>query len=238
MATSSSVDRRLEIAVKIVQEILVNKSPRAFGVFKNGMKTAGFTLSPPDAASLYAQAGATIRKREAEKAARLAPPSPAVAASSSAAAAAAAAEPEADDDNPLPLGEEFDSEDDLSPQVQEGADDEGEETWRGPDPQYMPFQEALDSFFLEYQDDETLEEFEERIAQGVTVVAPEEQALADEATLDIFEEAHTYLACKKANLTPVGIRHRLVTFAPKPMELPEVAAVSYTHLTLPTIYSV
>ena len=64
MATSSSVDRRLEVAVKIVQEIVANKTPRAFGVFKNGMKTAGYTLSPPDAASLYAQAGATMRGGE------------------------------------------------------------------------------------------------------------------------------------------------------------------------------
>ena len=63
MATPSA-DRRLEVAIRILQEITDNKTPRAFGVFKNGMKSAGFTLTAPDAASLYSKAGAIVREGE------------------------------------------------------------------------------------------------------------------------------------------------------------------------------
>ena len=110
MATPSA-DRRLEAAVRVLQEITDNKTPRAFGVFKNGMKGAGFTLTAPDAASLYSRAGAIIRERE--KVARQAPPTPVAGAAASSSAAAAETELQDgaewyDRDDPPPLMEEID----------------------------------------------------------------------------------------------------------------------------------
>ena len=122
------VDKRMEAALRIQQEIAEKKPARAFGVFKSGMKNAGFTLTAPDAASLYSKSGAIIRERE--KLARQAPPPSAAGAAAS--SSAAGVEPVLHDgaaewyerEDPPPLEEE--------------------------DPQFMPFSEAKECFFFPY----------------------------------------------------------------------------------------
>ena len=166
----------METAIRIQKEIAEKKPAKSYNVFLSGMKEAGYKLSAPDAAALYARSGAVTRERE--KQARQAPPPQAVegatysnAAGLDSALQAGAAE-HYEEDEPPPLKEELEEED------QPEGPGEGEEE----EPQFMPFSDAKECFFFPYQDGETLEEFEEWIAQGVTVVLPEEQELAMECS--------------------------------------------------------
>ena len=217
MADPSS-PRVFETAVKILKEIQDKKAPNAYNAFRSSMAAAGLKLSAPDAASLYARAGVVIREKE--KQAKQAPAFQLTEGASSSKAALPEASPQAGDEEDGggegPIQHEEDQEDQENPEENE--------------PQFMPFLEAKECFFFPYQDEETLEEFETRVAQGVTVVQPDEQEEAIECSLNVFEEAHAYIACRKANLLPVRIRHKLVLFAPHPLELPEVSARRYCAL--------
>ena len=145
----------MEAALRIQQEIAEKKPARAFGVFKSGMKNAGFTLTAPDAASLYSKSGAIIRERE--KLARQAPPPPAAgaAASSNAAGIEPAMQDEAlewdEREDPPPLIEEVDSDeegpaDEHNWPGESGLEENGEE-----EPQLMPFSDAKECFFFPHQ---------------------------------------------------------------------------------------
>ena len=160
----------LEVAIGVHQEILEKKTPKAYNAFLSGMKKAGFKLSAPDAAALYTRTGVILKERE--KQARQAPPPGAEGPPQSSALARTTSQQDEDDwdpqEGPPPLKEENDEE-------EEDQEDPEEE-----EPQFMPFLNAKECFFFPFRDDETLDEFEERIAQGVTVVQPDEQAAAIE----------------------------------------------------------